>query len=369
MADLDANPTHNHPSNTSENFGYQCLSGKVSWKSPSNIAIVKYWGKKPGQIPMNPSLSMTLNEAYTETQVQFAYIGRDKGSLTFLYEGQEKPEFLPKVQQFFEKIAGDYPFLADFQLIIDSRNTFPHSTGIASSASSMSALALCLAEMKSLCMQPFANKEAFMREASRIARIGSGSACRSLYAGWTSWGATEYLEDASDYHGTAVRAIHPVFTEMCDSILIVSALRKKVSSSDGHALMNQHPYAEERFSHAGRQHAKLLQILANGDMEGFIELAESEALALHAMMMTSQPSYLLLEPESLRIIQEIRAFRAETGIPVCFTLDAGPNVHVLYPQKEKNIIFNKLFHNRIQKEFPSLAIIHDSIGSGPQKLN
>lgn len=342
---------------------------RAAWTSPSNIALVKYWGKKPGQLPMNPSLSITLKSAFTKTVVSCEVVEPGTGSLEFLYDSKPMPEFLPKIELFFDKIGSAYSFLHNCRIKIDTINTFPHSTGIASSASAMSALALCLLDVQQQLNGIRDDYDTFLKKASHLARIGSGSACRSIYPGFVSWGETEELPGSDDFTGFPVANVHPDFSHICDSILIVSALRKKVSSTEGHALMNNHPYAEKRFEHAHIQHSRLLEALQVGDFHRFIEITESEALALHAMMMTSQPSFLLLEPESLQIIRQIRNFREETGIPVCFTLDAGPNVHVIYPEKHKNLILNELLHNKIQKEFPSLAMIHDAIGDGPTKLN
>lgn len=354
------NPTKSYPIGA---------SGRVAWTSPSNIALVKYWGKRPGQLPMNPSLSITLKSAYTQTAVAYEVVEPGKASLEFLYDSKPMPEFLPKIDLFFDKLGAEFSFLQHCKIQIDTINTFPHSTGIASSASAMSALALCLLDVHQQLNGHLLEPAEFLKKASRLARIGSGSACRSIYPGFVSWGETDDLPGSDDLTGFPVANVHPDFSHICDSILIVSALRKKVSSTEGHALMNNHPYAEKRFEHARRQHSHLLNALRTGDYQRFVEITEAEALALHAMMMTSQPSFLLMEPESLNIIRQIRTFREETGIPVCFTLDAGPNVHVLYPEKHKNIILNELLHNKIQKEFPSLAMIHDAIGDGSKKLN
>ena len=125
--------------------------------------------------------------------------------------------------------------------------------------------------------------------------------------------------------------LHATFKDFHDDILIVSQDEKSVSSRDGHALMEGNPFAEPRYAQARTRMGMLLEAMKAGDLEVFGKIAEDEALALHALMMTSNPSYLLMRPDSLAIIEKVRQFRADSKIPVYFTLDAGPNVHLLYP--------------------------------------
>ena len=126
--------------------------GKIRWRSPSNIAIIKYWGKHGVQLPRNPNISFTLDKAFTETTLHFVQKSKndtpDDISLHFLFENQENEAFRLKQLKFLRSLIPIFPFLTKYQLNISSHNSFPHSAGIASSASSMSALALCLCEME-----------------------------------------------------------------------------------------------------------------------------------------------------------------------------------------------------------------------------
>jgi diphosphomevalonate decarboxylase len=122
--------------------------------------------------------------------------------------------------------------------------------------------------------------------------------------------------------------------------LLVDKGEKQVSSTVGHNLMYGHPYAQNRFKQANDNLSKLSKILQKGDLKGFIEIVESEALTLHAMMMTSLPYFILMKPNTLEIINKIWAFRKEIGLNVCFTLDAGANVHVLYPENEAKKVYD-----------------------------
>src|SRR3970040_621914 len=126
-------------------YSHSIEKGKFSWSSPSNIALVKYWGKKDSQIPANPSVSFTLNNCKTITKLAFAQKqSQDSFSFDLLFEGKPKEDFKPKIQQFFERVLVYLPFLKEYHFTIDTQNTFPHSSGIASSASGMAALAMNL---------------------------------------------------------------------------------------------------------------------------------------------------------------------------------------------------------------------------------
>jgi diphosphomevalonate decarboxylase len=304
---------------------------QTCWRSPSNIALVKYWGKHGNQLPANPSISFTLHNAYTETQI-VAHPTSIRGGLSidFLFDGEPNEAFANKIRQFLATIVSYFPFLHQYHLQIDSRNSFPHSAGIASSASSMSALALCLCSLEQQFNGQEEQNEAFFRKASIIARLGSGSAARSVFPAAAVWGRHIDLPNSSDEYAVPF-AMHPIFHTYQDAILIVNRSEKAVSSRVGHQLMNTHPYAAVRYQQANEHFRQLIDILQNGDVEAFVPIVENEALTLHGLMMNSSPSFILLHPNTLHIIQKIRQFRQETQLPICFTLDAGPNVHILYP--------------------------------------
>jgi diphosphomevalonate decarboxylase len=230
----------------------------------------------------------------------------------------------------------------------------------------MSAYALCLINIEKDLTGRIYFIDDFYKKASFIARIGSGSAARSVYGGINIWGELPDNESYSNEYANEIsKNCHPLFVSYQDAILIVSDKTKKVSSTVGHGLMNNHPYASEKFRQGNKNAKKLLKILEKGNQKDFIELVEEEALALHAMMMTSNPSFLLMEPNTLEIINKIRHFRESSQVPVCFTLDAGANVHLLYPEinKEKVLQF-------IEHELSPLCYnrkwINDCVGKGPQ---
>ncbi len=343
--------------------------GSASWRAPSNIALVKYWGKYEGQIPANPSLSFTLSASHTHTTTHFKKRTEQGEIPTFdlIFEGKSRPDFHPKISTYFERILPYTPWLKDFHLEISTENSFPHSSGIASSASSMAALSLCVLEMERV-LYPSMTDDAFLRKASFLARLGSGSACRSVEGPLVSWGRHEKLSGGSDLYGTAYGgSVHDVFREYRDTILLVHKGQKTVSSTAGHSLMKDHHYARQRFSQAHLNLTHLIDILKNGDLEGFAQIVESEALSLHAMMMTSIPYYLLMKPNTLAIIEKIWEFRRDTGEPLCFTLDAGANVHLLYPASGEDKVL-QFIKNELVAYCEKGQYICDQSGQGAKKL-
>jgi len=343
-------------------------SGKVGWQSPSNIALVKYWGKKDMQIPANPSLSFTLCKSLTKTIVEFSPSHSNGAKLDFFFEGKSNERFAKKTTLFFQNLLDIFPFLNQLDFKISSNNSFPHSAGIASSASGMSAIAFALCDIERKYFDSLSDEDEFLRKVSFVSRLGSGSACRSVYGGLVSWGEISGIEKTSNLFGTKLsERINPIFNTYNDSILIVDAAQKKVSSSIGHGLMNSNPFSGKRFIQAYSNITELLKIIEIGDLEDFIRVVESEALTLHAMMMTSTPYFQLMKPNTISIIDKIWEYRKKTGTPVCFTLDAGPNIHLLYPDEYKYAVMD--FINSELMEFTiNNTIIHDKVGSGPKKL-
>ncbi|MEL6926729.1 MAG: diphosphomevalonate decarboxylase, partial [Bacteroidota bacterium] len=253
-------------------------------------------------------------------------------------------------------------------LTIHTSNSFPHSAGIASSASSMGALALCLCSLEDQLFGTLKEDAAFRQKASYVARLGSGSASRSIYAYMGAWGSTSDIEGSSDLYAVGFESpLHEVFKTFHDDILIISKGEKSVSSTAGHALMDDNIYADNRYMQAKRNLQNLLPALRKGDLEMFGKITEQEALTLHALMMSSNPPYILMQPNSLAAIQKVQRFRADTGHPLYFSLDAGPNLHLLYPDEIKTTV--QAF---IQSELVQLCeggqIIQDQVGLGPLEI-
>ena len=342
-------------------------SYSTAWKSPSNIALVKYWGKFGRQYPSNPSVSFTLSEAYSTLNMKVS--SADSLSCQLEFHGQREAAFEERIFRFLQSIKDDYPWLEHAAIDMSSTNSFPHSAGIASSASAMSALALCLVDVDmQVHQQTWTDSSSFRQKASVVARLASGSASRSVYPMLARWGiSTASNNGSNEYAEYAGEGIHSMFSDYKNSILILSSATKSVSSSAGHQLMEGNRFADVRFKQANENLEQLLRAMTTGDMAEFIRIVEEEALTLHALMMTSNPSYILMEPQTIEAIRAIRAFRRESDIPVCFTLDAGPNIHMLYPTSFSSQV--ETWRDAVlQPLCEEGRIIEDHVGQGPERL-
>ncbi|MFT7120588.1 MAG: diphosphomevalonate decarboxylase [Neolewinella sp.] len=344
--------------------------GAIRWRSPSNIALVKYWGKHGDQLPSNPSISFTLDGAATDTTLSYKVRQETgEGVDVILYlDGELNTGFTERTKKFLEKLLPVYPFLKQLSLSIKTSNSFPHSAGIASSASGMSALSLCLVSLEEELFTAFEERAEFLAKASYLSRLGSGSACRSVYGGAAVWGSLGALEGSSDEFAVSVTdQLHPVFQDYHDDILLISKSEKTVSSRAGHGLMEGNPYASARYAQARQRTDEMLSVLKSGNVERFGEILESEALTLHALMMSSHPPYILIRPNTLQVIERIQQYRANTGRPLYFTLDAGPNLHLLYPSSIANEV-KSFIREQLLYFCEDKMYLADRVGKGPVKL-
>ena len=231
----------------------------------------------------------------------------------------------------------------------------------------MSALALCLVDIEMRILNSEIRGTDFFKKASFLARLGSGSASRSVYPAFSVWGETGKLPGSSDTFAVPVELPgDSFFNGLRDAILIVSSDKKEVSSTAGHGMMKNNPYSDVRYRTAHQNLSSLLNAISGTDESEFIHITEREALSLHGLMMTSDPGFILMKGGSIEIIQRIRKFRKETGIFITFTLDAGPNVHLLYHENDHESI--KQFILKELRPFTEKhRIIWDRIGEGPRK--
>jgi diphosphomevalonate decarboxylase len=212
------------------------------------------------------------------------------------------------------------------------------------------------------------NEDYFFKKASYYARIASGSASRSIYPKIAIWGETASADESSDEYAVPFyETIHPVFHTMKDAILIASAAEKAVSSTEGHNLMNTNRFAAERFRQAEDNMNTIVKAMQIGDLDTFGEVVEQEALTLHALMMTSSPAYILMTPNTLEMINRIKSYRKSSKIPLYFTLDAGPNIHLLY-HAEYHIKVEDFIKSNLEEFCEADLNIYDQVGNGPQNL-
>lgn len=338
------------------------LKGTVSYSSPSNIAIVKYWGKEPGdQIPMNPSLSMTLENCRSFTTVEYEVRKGSESFIEVIFEGKRAIDIEAKLQRWFTKISYFFSWLNYVSLKIESHNNFPHSAGIASSASGMSTMAMCLAAIDAHVNESAMHELSLL---SDISRLGSGSACRSVMGPWVLWGETDLLAHSSNEHAVVVPEVHQDFVHLHDSIIVVDKEPKRISSRDGHTFMETHPWRKGRIAQAHENLSQVMLALRQGDWPLFQKVTENEALSLHGLMLASEGGILLWKGNTLEWMHYLREQRRKTSVPMTFTLDAGANLHLLYPDSARHEVLSILESSSV----PQLEIIHDTAGKGPEKL-
>lgn len=301
----------------------------VETSAPANIALIKYWGKKGHQLPANPSLSLTLKDCLTQSS--FLFKPSKSLEVRLFLDQEDQPKFAQKIKIYLESLQSELPIFKSIDLTIHTHNTFPHSSGIASSASSQAALGEALVRF----MVTQAHTDYDPRLASYLSRLASGSACRSLYKGFVSWGESAEFSESSDLYALNINShVHPSLHHLRDAVCIVSSAEKEVSSRAGHSQMNNHLFLGARIVQAESHYKAIVKALKVGEWASVGEIMESEALTLHAMMMTSTPGYILLAPKSLDVIRLVQVFRREAGVAVYFTIDAGPNIHLIYRDED-----------------------------------
>ncbi|MEM6812622.1 MAG: diphosphomevalonate decarboxylase [Pseudomonadota bacterium] len=309
------------------------INRTIKVSTPSNIAFVKYWGKKPVQYPLNPSVSMTLKNCVCEMDISYQSVENGSFINNFLFNDQKNEKFLKRLEKYLNSLKEICPYLENLSFSIKTNMTFPHSAGIASSAAAFGALGYALANIEREI--DLISLEEVNQRASFLARLGSGSAARSIEGPYCIWGDHHQIKSHDDY-ALKFTNIHSSFKDVKDVILIIDQNEKSISSSEGHQLMNDHIFKETRIHQANQNFIDIISSMRSGDWEQFGGILENEALTLHAMMMTSQPSYMLLKPNSLQVIQKIQQFREENALPIYYTIDAGPNIHIIYPKNYEN---------------------------------
>jgi diphosphomevalonate decarboxylase len=286
--------------------------GKATAVANPNIAFIKYWGNADDafNLPANPSLSMNLAALTTVTTVEFR-----PGLPNDLVSIAGRPatgQVLARVVAHLDRVRA----LAGMkeQAQVASHNDFPTGTGLASSASAFAALSLAATKAAGLSLGEAA--------ISRLARLGSGSACRSVPAGFALW------EGVSDETSYARQIAPPEHWDLRDVIAIVTGEQKAVGSQNGHALAPSSPLHTSRLASVPELLAAVERGVLQRDLRCMGPAVEMDALAMHGVMMTSSPSLLYWYPGTVAVLRAVRAWR-DGGLCTYFTLDAGPNVHCL----------------------------------------
>jgi diphosphomevalonate decarboxylase len=283
-----------------------------------NIAFIKYWGNRDNtlRLPMNGSISMNLDGLTTHTTVSF------QPSLPFdelIINGHEVTGAgLDRVSYVLDIIRGMANIYDRAEVITE--NNFPSGAGIASSASAFAALALAGSKAAGLNLSE--------PELSRLARRGSGSASRSIPGGFVEWQVGTTDEDSFAFSIAA-----PDHWKLTDCIAIVSASHKKTGSTEGHAIARTSPLQAARVADAPRRLEICRNAILARDFNAFTSIVELDSDMMHAVMMTSTPALHYWKPASLSVMDAVRQWRGE-GLQVCYTVDAGANVHVICPESE-----------------------------------
>lgn len=322
---------------------------KATYRVGSNIAFIKYWGVADAtlNLPLSNSISLTLADAHTTTTVEWDQtrtLATDEISL----DGVQLT--LPAAQRLVHHLDRLRQLRAvDYRARVASRNNFPMASGIASSASGFAALTVAGAAALGLALTA--------SELSALARLGSGSASRSLFGGLVEW------ERGHDHASSVAHPLHPPeHWELIDVVAVISGAAKAVSSEGGHRLAGTSPLLSGRIASLSTALPAVRQALADRNLRQLGPLIEQDALAMHAVMMTSTPSLVYWQPGTLELIHAVRQWRA-AGLEVYFTIDAGPNVHLICEQPNAAAVTQQL---------GTLAGVQQVIvsrpGPGPQPL-
>src|SRR5664280_2234047 len=297
-----------HPHLTSQGFAHP------------NIAFIKYWGNRDEalRLPVNGSISMNLAGLETRTTVNFSDL-RQNDSL-MLNGSKKNGAALQRVSDFLELVRRMAGIHSHAEVI--SESNFPTAAGMASSAAGFAALALAATKAAGINLDELG--------LSRLARRGSGSACRSIPTGFVEW-----QMGTSEANSYAVSIASPSHWELVDCIAIVSSDPKSTGSAEGHALAGTSPLQAARVADAPRRLEICRNAILRRDFAAFAEIVELDSNLLHAVMMTSHPALFYWQPASLTVMQAVRETRAK-GHSVCYSVDAGPNIHVITEAAEKD---------------------------------
>lgn len=325
---------------------------KITVKAGSDIALVKYWGKKDKilRLPANGSISMILDSLFSTTTVEFSLsLSADEVLIAGEVEEGESSRVVKHLDRIRSLAKSNGLIDKDIFAKVVSENNFPKSTGLSSSSSGFAALTIAASKAIGLNLSE--------KELSILARQGSGSACRCVCGGFVEWldGETSSESYAQSFAGPNDFLIR-------DLVTIVSEDKKNLSSTQGHDLAETSPFFAARQQKISAKLDAVKKAIFSNDFITLGELVEAEALEFHSILLTSSPTILLFYPGTIEVMQLVRSLRS-SGVPVYFTINTGFNVHVLtLPEYEDQVLM-------ALKKLPSVQkIIASSVGLKPQYL-
>jgi diphosphomevalonate decarboxylase len=307
------------------------MTRKWHAQAPSNIALIKYMGKKDGQlnIPTNASLSYTLSNLVTDVELELSNQTND----TWQVFGHQPLELSEKAQQRFLKHFSMLKkiFGVSQTFIVRSANNFPHSSGLASSASSFAALTRCactaLSELSGQ-MLPSLEQQALW------SRQGSGSSCRSFFSPWAIWA------DAS------AKNIDLPFHHLRHHVIIISRESKKTASSEAHAAVMSSPHWDGRPKRAEQRLQQLIFAFQSKDWAQAYQICWDEFIDMHNLFQTASPAFDYFQDKTHAILKTLQEFWVEHQDGPIVTMDAGPNIHLLF-RDDQHALANHFIQTRL----------------------
>lgn len=320
------------------------MNNKVTARAHTNIALIKYWGKKNQEliIPTTSSLSLTLDKFFTDTSVIFdENLQNDELTLNnHIITGTA----LIKTSNFLDIVRKQAGINTPAR--VESTNHVPTAAGLASSASGFAALAAAASKAAGMDL----DRQAL----SRLARRGSGSASRSIFGGFAEWIAGE--DDLTSY-------AHPIQENVTMDIqmltVVLDSSEKKIGSRQGmqHAIATS-PFYETWLNESAKDLIKIKDAIAHNDLELVGEIAENNALQMHSLNFSAKPGFTYFNGETIRILQIVQNLRKQ-GILAYATMDAGPNVKIISQSSDTDVICNA-----IKNDFPTALIEVAKAGPG-----
>lgn len=321
---------------------------KATAIAPSNIAFIKYWGKQDEalRLPLNASLSMNLSSAYTTTTVEFS--PTYKKDRVALVDGIFSNEEKKRVIQFLDRVRVKSG-VHEFSRIV-TKNTFPQATGIASSASGFAALTVAAFAAAGVTL--------LEKELTIFARLGSGSACRSIPDGFVLWKKGETSDESYAY------SVYPhTYWDLRDILVIVDFHTKKVPTTKGQEGVTTSPFWKDRVEKIPAKIEKMAKALKEKNFQHLGELIEEDCLSMHQVMQTQNPPIFYWSEETKKLMEKVINWRKE-GLSVYFTIDAGPNVHLICEAKNEDAVAEKV------RSFPGiLQVIINKPASGAHLID
>lgn len=309
---------------------------KITAQASSDVALIKYWGKKDEvlRLPENGSISLILDGLNTITTVEFSpEYKKDE----VMIQGEVEDGEVGRVQKHLDRIRA-LAHTNQFAKVV-SQNTFPKGTGLSSSGSGFAALTLAATSALNLSLNE--------KELSILARQGSGTACRCMCGGVVEW----LNGDTSDSSYSVTRFSAEYWQDIVDVIAVVSTDKKIVSSTEGHTTAKTSSFFEVRQQHIEEKLEEVKRAIQNKNFRTLGELVEAEALEFHSILFTSKPALIAWHPGTIEVMLAVQQLRRE-GVEAYFTINTGFNVHVLTLEK---------WRDQVKQKLDSLALVQSTL--------